>query len=180
MRMNRESILLAGLLALVFQSFPFKAFAWSEGITVSVPVITKDPENLHGGNAGVWYDPETLVWRQFHLFFDVLGAHYWVTGPSTPTHDINILAVSPVVRYIFKEHFHVKPYFEFSIGAAYLSNTRFAGSNLGMHFSFQDRGRLGVLMGCKDKRLGGTCGALFQWIAQCAQFGDYNSADGRF
>lgn len=127
------------------------AFAWSEGITLSVPVITKDPENLHGINFGVWYNPETLVWRQFNVYFDLIGAHYWVNGPGTPYHDINILAVSPVVRYLFKTHYGFRPFFELSIGLSYLSNTRFANSNQGMHFAFQDRGGLGVLMGAKEQ-----------------------------
>ena len=151
MRMTRVLALAFGLSSLVFQALPQSAFAWSEGFTVSLPVITKDPENLHGINAGLWYDPETLIWRQFHLYFDVLGAHYWVTGPSTPYHDINILAVSPVVRYLFKEHFSVTPYLEFSVGPSYLSNTRFANRNMGMHFSFQDRGGLGLTMGKKQQ-----------------------------
>jgi len=154
MRMNRIVVMLFIWLGFVISS-PL-AFAWSEGATISLPVITKDPENLHGFNFGLWYDPETLVWRQFHLYFDVLGAHYWVAGPSVSYHDINILAVSPVVRYLFKEHFSMTPYFEFSIGASYLSNTRFANRNLGMRFAFQDRGGLGVLFGSKQQfALGG-------------------------
>jgi len=145
--MTRVLAIFLGLTCLVFQTLPQTAFAWSEGFTVSLPVITKDPENLHGLNAGLWYDPETLVWRQFHLYFDLLGAHYWVSGSSVPYHDINIIAVSPVVRYLFKEHFTVIPYLELSVGLAYLSNTRFANRNLGMHFSFQDRGGVGLMMG---------------------------------
>lgn len=149
--MNRIQILLFGLVSFILQTLPASAIAWSEGFTVSLPVITKDPENLHGFNGSIWYDPETLVWRQFHLYFDVVGAHYWVSGPSNPYHDINILAVSPVVRYLFKEHLKVIPYFELSIGASYLSNTRFANRNLGMHFAFQDRGGIGITFGSRQQ-----------------------------
>lgn len=149
MRISRQLALI--LIVIISLAFPFEAFAWSEGFNVSIPVVTKDPENLHGGNFGIWYDPETLIWRQFHLFFDVQGAHYWVNGPSTPYHDINIIAVSPVVRYLFKEHFMVVPYFELSIGLSYLSNTRFANTNQGMHFAFQDRGGLGILFGGRQQ-----------------------------
>ncbi|HVY53768.1 MAG TPA: acyloxyacyl hydrolase [Gammaproteobacteria bacterium] len=127
------------------------AFAWNEGITVSTPLITKDPDNLHGGSFSVWYNPENLTWRQFNLYFDLLGAHYWINGPRTPYHDINILAISPIIRYLFKPHYSVRPYFEFSVGLSYLSNTRFANTNQGMHFAFQDRGGLGVLMGAKEQ-----------------------------
>lgn len=151
MRMNRFLAITLGLSSLFFQALPQTAIAWNEGISISVPVITKDPENLHGISASVWYDPETLVWRQFHLYFDLVGAHYWVSGADTAYHDINIIAVSPVVRYLFKEHFNVTPYLEFSIGPSYLSNTRFANRNLGMHFSFQDRGGLGITMGKKQQ-----------------------------
>jgi len=147
--MNRRLLLI--LASLWFQCLPLTALAWSEGFTISLPVVTKDPENLHGANFGIWYDPETLIWRQFHLFFDILGAHYWVTGPSTPYHDVNIIAVSPIVRYLFKEHFHVTPYFELSVGASYVSNTRFANRNMGMHFAFQDRGGLGIAFGAQQQ-----------------------------
>ncbi|HSW71104.1 MAG TPA: acyloxyacyl hydrolase, partial [Gammaproteobacteria bacterium] len=43
------------------------------------------------------------------------------------------------------------PYIELSIGAAYLSNTRFAGRNLGIHFSFQDRAGVGITFGSKQQ-----------------------------
>ena len=151
MRRNRHLLIVLGLLGLLLQALPLKALAWNEGATISLPVITKDPDDLHGFSFSLWYDPETLKWRQFNLYFDVLGAHYWVTGPSTTYHDINILAVSPVVRYVFKEHFRVTPFLEFSIGPSYLSNTRFANRNLGMHFSFQDRGGVGILMGQRQQ-----------------------------
>ena len=149
---HRLGLVLTSFLAgFLFQTFPSPSFAWSEGISLSLPVITKDPEDLHGVSGGVWYDPETLVWRQFHLYFDLIGAHYWVKGPSTPYHDINIIAASPVVRYLFKHHWGMTPYFELSVGLSYLSNTRFANTNQGMHFAFQDRGGLGVIVGEKQQ-----------------------------
>lgn len=146
-----RAVLAPLFLGLFFQFLPSLALAWSEGVFVSVPVITKDPENLHGGNFGVWYDPETLAWRQFHLYFDLQGAHYWVSGSNIPYRMLNIIAVSPVVRYLFKPHWNMTPYFELSIGLSYLSNTRFAGTNQGMHFAFQDRGGLGVVLGAKQQ-----------------------------
>lgn len=151
MRMNRLLVISLGVLSLSLQYFSSPALAWSEGATVSLPLITKDPDNLHGFNLGLWYDPETLIWRQFHLYFDLVGAHYWVSGPSTSYHDINIVAVSPVIRYLFKEHFNMYPYIELSIGASYLSNTRFANRNLGIHFAFQDRGGIGLNFGKKQQ-----------------------------
>lgn len=151
LRMNRQWLLVLGLAGLFCGSLPEAAFAWNEGVTVSLPVITKDPDNLHGFNFGLWYDPETLSWRQFHLYFDVLGAHYWVKGQATPYHNLNILAAAPVVRYVFNSHFGVTPYLELSIGPAYLSNTRFANRNLGMHFAFQDRGGIGLTMGQRQQ-----------------------------
>jgi hypothetical protein len=144
-------IFLFSFFAFILQAFSIPALAWNEGISLSIPVITKDPDDLHGFSGSIWYDPETLVWRQFHLYFDVVGAHYWVSGITDTYHDINIIAVSPVVRYLFKEHFSVTPYFELSVGAAYLSNTRFANRNMGMHFSFQDRGGLGFTFGNRQQ-----------------------------
>lgn len=151
MRINHLQLLLVGLFSCWFQILTSPALAWNEGISLSLPVISKDPENLHGLNLGVWYNPETLTWRQFNLYFDLIGAHYWVNGPTTTPHDINIIAASPVIRYTFKHHFGITPYFELSIGLSYLSNTRFAGRNLGMHFAFQDRGGIGILMGNKEQ-----------------------------
>ncbi len=151
MRRNRSLAFILGLLGFIIQSFPLPVLAWSEGAFISLPLIAKDPDGLHGFNFGLWYDPETLIWRQFHLYFDVLGAHYWVTGPTDTYHDINIVAVSPVVRYLFKEHLHLNPYIELSIGASYLSNTRFAGRNLGIHFAFQDRAGVGFTFGQKQQ-----------------------------
>jgi hypothetical protein len=152
MRIDRRLILAAALfIGSLFQGLPSLARAWSEGISLSLPVITKDPSDLHGLNAGVWYDPESLTWRQFNLYFDLIGAHYWVKGPATPYHDINIIAASPVLRYTFKHHLGVTPYFELSIGLSYLSNTRFANTNQGIHFAFQDRAGLGILLGKKEQ-----------------------------
>jgi lipid A 3-O-deacylase len=141
----------ATALSLALGLLTHQALAWNEGINFSLPVITKDPENLHGLNFSIWYNPETLTWRQFNLYFDLVGAHYWVNGPGTPYHDVNILAVAPVVRYLFKTHAMLRPYFEFSVGLSYLSNTHFANSNQGMHFAFQDRAGAGVLIGAKEQ-----------------------------
>lgn len=134
---------------LIFLFFSKTIFAWNEGIFVSIPAISKDPEGLHGYNLGVWYNPETLTWRQFNLYFDLLGARYWVN--SGPYSNAYIVAASPVVRYNFKPPVNIHPYLELSIGFAYISQTRFANSNMGMHFQFQDRAGVGLLFGAKQQ-----------------------------
>jgi hypothetical protein len=144
-------IRIMGLCALTLSlCLPQLSLAWSEGIGISVPVIAKDPDGLHGLNASIWYDPETLVWRQFHLFFEALAAHYWI-DTRKPYHETNIIAVSPVLRYNFHQHLGVIPYFELSVGASYISNTHFGNRNLGMHFAFQDRAGAGLLLGSKQQ-----------------------------
>lgn len=149
--LKNRLLIITGLLLGIGQLLPLTTLAWNEGVNFSLPAITQDPKGLHGGNVGMWYDPETLTWRRFHLYFDLLGARYWVNSPRTAYHAINIIATAPVVRYTFKRQLHITPYFELSIGLAYLSNTRFANSNLGMHFAFQDRAGFGFLAGEKEQ-----------------------------
>lgn len=151
MRRNRILVALMVLLSFLIQTLPIPTFAWSEGLSLSIPVVTKDPDDLHGASGTLWYDSEILIWRQFHLFYDFVAAHYWVSGVTDTYRTINIFAVSPVFRYLFKEHFGVTPYFDLSIGVSYLSQTRFANRNLGMHFAFQDRGGLGILFGSQQQ-----------------------------
>jgi len=115
----------------------------------SLPLIKKDPKNLQGYLLGAVYDPENLIWRKFHLFFAADISHWWVN--TSYNHSTTVFALTPIVRYIFNQHYSISPYFEFSVGPAYLSKTHLDDRNFGEHFTFQDRVGIGVLVGQAQK-----------------------------
>lgn len=122
-------------------------FASQTGIMLSYPVQDQDPSDLHGLRGSVWYEPTTFVWGNSHLLFDASYGHWWVNNYPT-NREINIIAVAPVYRYyFFGEKYSVSPFLDVSIGGSYVSETRFADRNLGMHFSFQDQLGLGASFG---------------------------------
>lgn len=116
------------------------------GLRGAYVLIPKDPEHAKGYQASVWYDPETLIWRKFHLFFEADFSHYWVT--STPYYrTTSMFTIAPVVRYIFNKHFSISPFLEFSVGPSYLTHNRLDHQKLGEHFVFQDRVGIGAIIG---------------------------------
>ena len=64
---------------------------------------------------------------------------------------VNIYSFAPVIRYTFRRHGPILPYLELSLGIAYLNHTRLDDRNLGIHFSFQDRMGLGILIGATEQ-----------------------------
>jgi hypothetical protein len=131
-------------LSLVLQT---TAFASQAGIMLSYPLQTKDPSDLHGYKGSVWYQPTSFEWGNSHLLLDASVGHWWVNNYPT-NREINIAALAPVYRYfILSDKYYFNPFIDASIGFAYLSETRFADRNLGMHFSFQDQLGMGVSFG---------------------------------
>ncbi len=120
------------------------------GASLSLPIITKDPEYLHGYRAAVWYQPESLIWQHVHIFFDASFGHWWVTN-TTQNKSLNIYAVSPILRYYFTKNRYFAPFFDISIGLSYLTRTRLDHQNLGMHFAFQDQLGIGASFGSKNQ-----------------------------
>jgi lipid A 3-O-deacylase len=120
------------------------------GFNFSYPLKSTEPTNVHGAQLYFIYDPDRFKWRKFNVFFD-LGVSYFTTN-NTPYHtSMNIYSIAPVVRYTFRQNKSVSPYFDLSIGLSYLNHTRFENRNLGIHFAFQDRAGLGVLLGQKKQ-----------------------------
>lgn len=135
------------LLSLIFLLIQTSAFAAQTGVMISYPLQTKDPSDLHGYKGSVWYQPTNFEWGHSHLLFDASAGHWWVNNYPT-NRQINIVAFAPVYRYfLFSDHYAVNPFIDVSIGFAYLSETRFADRNLGMHFSFQDQVGMGFAFG---------------------------------
>lgn len=115
------------------------------GGTVSLPLASKEPTNLHGYQLMLNYDPDRFKWRQFNLYFDGGFSRFWVNQAHNSS--INIYSMAPVVRYNFRREGLVQPFLEFSIGLSYLNQTRIDSRNLGIHFAFQDRLGIGALLG---------------------------------
>lgn len=121
------------------------------GVTLPAVIIGKDPSGLHGYHAVAWYQPESLIWPKFDVYFAAGYGHWWAHG-AKQYRSLNIYAVAPVLRYYFTKTRLIDPYFEASIGLSYLTRTHFDDRNLGMHFAFQDELGVGALVG-KEKRL---------------------------
>lgn len=120
------------------------------GANFSYAVKTSEPPSLHGYQLMLNYDPQSLTWRQFNIYFDGGISHFWVT--DTPYYTtLNIYSLAPVIRYTFKKRGPILPYLELSIGVAYLNHTRLDNRNLGMHFAFQDRMGVGFLLGASEQ-----------------------------
>ncbi len=120
------------------------------GASFSIPAISKEPTPATGYQIMLNYDPQIYKWRQFNVYFDG-GLSWFHQTQNRQNPSITIASIAPVVRYTFKRHGQVQPYFELSVGAAYMNQTRFANRNLGIHFSFQDRFGIGALLGAAEK-----------------------------
>ncbi|OGT61831.1 MAG: hypothetical protein A3E85_01890 [Gammaproteobacteria bacterium RIFCSPHIGHO2_12_FULL_45_12] len=120
------------------------------GVNLALPLITKEPDTLHGYQFLMSYDPDRFQWRKFNLLFDAGIAHFWVN--NTPYYTtLTIYSLAPIIRYTFNPHFNCRPYLDLSIGIAYLNHTRFEERNLGIHFSFQDRLGVGTYIGTAER-----------------------------
>ncbi len=156
--MQRTRLGIIAALILCASSTVYAAPVPTWGVSVSAPVIDKDPPHLHAYRGSVWYQPQSLVWSHFHIYFDASAAHWWVADTSRHR-SLNILALAPIVRYYFTTNSYFSPYLNASIGVSYLSQTKIADQNLGMHFAFQDQLGLGATLG-KTQQLSVTLTAM--------------------
>jgi hypothetical protein len=125
------------------------AFAEHFGVTAPIVIISKDPDNVHAVRGVVWYQPDKLTWQNFNIRFAATAGHWWSNG-ATENRTINIYAIAPVLHLYIAQTPRFSPYFEASVGPAYMSGTYFAERNLGIHYTFQDELTVGALFG-KDK-----------------------------
>jgi len=139
------------ILLLVSTFHTTNAYA-SYGASFNFPLETSTPPYLRGYQLMLNYDPKTIVWHGFDLYFDAGFSRFWVSN-QTNHKSLNIYSIAPVVRYSFKKYGQITPYLELSIGASYLSKTRLDGRNLGIHFAFQDRGGFGALWAINNQQL---------------------------
>jgi hypothetical protein len=99
-----------------------------------------------------------LAWQHVKIYFDISFGHWWVNNYPV-NREINIYAIAPTLRYYLMQSSWISPYFDLSIGASYLTRTRIADRNLGIHFSFQDQMGVGASFG-KDQRLSVSLSAM--------------------
>lgn len=119
------------------------------GANISTVLYGKEPPHLKGIQFMLVYDPNTLCWNRFRLYFDGGFSHFWDTDAAYFT-ALNIYSIAPVIRYTFSAppaRLMYHPYIEISIGLSYLNHTHFEDRKLGIHFAFQDRIGIGVYFG---------------------------------
>ncbi|TAK78033.1 MAG: acyloxyacyl hydrolase [Gammaproteobacteria bacterium] len=135
-------------LSLFFSSFSYATPHY--GANFSYTLLTNEPNSLRGYQLMLNYDPDCFHWREFNVYFDGGFSHFWVT--DTPYYTtLNIFSVAPVIRNTFRRRGPIHPYIEISIGLAYLNHTHLDDRNLGIHFAFQDRLGIGMLVGEKEQ-----------------------------
>jgi hypothetical protein len=120
------------------------------GATASLPLLAKEPLEVHGYQFMLTFDPEKFQWRSFNVFFDGGVSYFWIPK-KTFYHSLTILSAAPVVRYRFKPRGPITPYLDVSVGVAYLNHRYFDDRELGLHFAFQDRFGIGILFGKCDQ-----------------------------
>ncbi|HLB43081.1 MAG TPA: acyloxyacyl hydrolase [Gammaproteobacteria bacterium] len=119
------------------------------GAHLTYAIITKEPPALHGYQFMLSYDPQTIRWKQLNLYFDGGFSHFWITNKPYYT-TVNIYSIAPIMR-VSQERGDISSYLDVSIGISYLNHTRLDNRNLGIHFAFQDRIGIGVLLGTSQQ-----------------------------
>lgn len=76
--------------------------------------------------------------EHLHLYFES-SVNFWQYGAGNQTDTNLVLSLSPVIQYPVTEVASYPLYIEFGIGVALLSDTRFAGKDVGSHYQFEDR-----------------------------------------
>lgn len=145
--------LLVGFCSLLYVSC---AQASQFGASFSIPLIKKDPVDLHGYRVAVTYQPKTFEWKHWSIYFDASFGHWWVN--EGPYRTINSYAIAPYFRFYLIRNF-ISPYIEASIGPTFLTKTRIADRNQGIHYSFQDQVAIGATIG-KEQRFFASLSAL--------------------
>jgi len=121
------------------------AFGSQLGVAIPILAIDKDPSHLHGYRAAIWYQPVSWQWSQYEIFWAASFGHWWTHARHHRA--VDIITVAPVLRYYLTQTSKITPFAEISIGASYLTHTRFDNRNLGMHFAFQDEIGFGIACG---------------------------------
>ena len=144
----KRLLMLIGLLHLMQIS---SAIASPLGVSFTYPIISQDPPNLHGYRGTLTYQPDSLIWKHWQIYFDSGFGHWWVNNSSIGNDSLSIYSISPIFRFYFTKNNYISPFLDLSIGFAYLTKTRIADRRLGIHFSFQDQVGLGISLGVEQR-----------------------------
>lgn len=134
------------LIAIFFLLPSFSNAAPHYGATASYLLVSREISSLNGYQFMLKYDPDRFKWGSLNVYFDGGFSQFWDNSTRNYT-TLNIYSAAPVVRYTFEKCGPIVPYLEVSIGLAYLNHTHLSHRNLGMHFAFQDRAGIGILIG---------------------------------
>lgn len=103
------------------------------------------------------YDISLLKYFDKTWFDGALKGHWALTfshwdAHKGPVDDLQALSVAPVFVYEFKKFSAgIRPYIDYSLGLVYISETKIAGNNLGMHMQFDNRLDLGARFGPDER-----------------------------
>jgi len=93
---------------------------------------------------------QQLFQNRVALYWEV-GYSHWSSSKG-PEKQVDAINVSPVFRYDFSTTERgCVPYVSYSVGLAYLSETRVADKNLGMHFQFDNKLDVGMRFGSGER-----------------------------
>jgi len=123
------------------------------GFGILYPLISIDPEDLHGYRFSAFYQPKPFIWKYFKLYVDTSYGRWFVDEipyDYPAKRALSIVAIAPVGRLYYKLTPSITPFIDISVGLSYLSETRIYKRNLGMHFAFQDIGTIGASFGPKE------------------------------
>lgn len=142
---------LQSVIVAFFSCLPLMAIAQPHmGANLSYTILATSPGPLRGYQLMLNYDPGTLHWGHFSIYFDGGYSYFRATHARNFT-VVDIYSAAPVFRFSFNPFTCVRPYLEGSIGVSYLNHTHLERRNQGIHFAFQDRLGGGVMLGAAHR-----------------------------
>lgn len=133
---------------------PFSGYAMQSGLALSyggdLLGLNAAPSNTSGFNIAYTLQPDSWVWGDFSVLFNMSYGHWKTT--STPTHqNMNTYAAAPVVRWTFMKNAIATPFLQASVGLSVMSSSYFGNRRLGSTLLFQDMGGIGLAYGTSRK-----------------------------
>lgn len=120
-------------------------------LIVLLLVVAYPAYSMLGGSFATGYGAANIVPLRFGLLkqWDASFCGYWEGSfyhMRGRREELNAYAIAGVFRFIKN-----RVYFDLGIGGSYLSKKKIGGRKLGMHFQFEDRAGIGVLLGDKKQ-----------------------------
>lgn len=106
--------------------------------------------NIDGAGLTGAYHPNYPLWHNIEMFFQSDLFYFHSSNVNmTPGFSENlwVLAAAPVFRYHFLPGSNVDFFVDVSVGPGYMSTSKFDDRDLGIRYTFQDTGGVGILLG---------------------------------